>query len=82
MNSENTEMNNVRNALTGKWCPMAAVPRFYKGKQLDWCVVGENNGEGDYAALQHRFLCLCPISALVHFILTPFYEVLPLDGSP
>lgn len=60
INSENDEANKVRNVLTGEFGPVPATARYYKSKNVDWCVVGEENyGEGssrEHAALEPRHL--------------------------
>lgn len=60
INSENEEANKVRNVLTGEYGPVPATARYYKSKNIDWCVIGEENyGEGssrEHAALEPRHL--------------------------
>lgn len=60
INSENGEMNKVRNVSTGEYGPVPAVARHYKLKSIDWVVIGEENyGEGssrEHAALEPRHL--------------------------
>ena len=59
-NSENKEMNSVRNQLTGEFAPVPDTARHYKAQSRPWVVVGENNfGEGssrEHAALEPRHL--------------------------
>ncbi|XP_017882288.1 probable aconitate hydratase, mitochondrial [Ceratina calcarata] len=60
VNSENNEMNNVKNQLTGGWGKVPDVARDYKKKNVRWVAVGdENYGEGssrEHAALEPRHL--------------------------
>jgi len=60
MNSQNDEMNNVENKVTGDWGPPPAIARQYKAANIPWVVVGdENYGEGssrEHAALEPRHL--------------------------
>jgi aconitate hydratase len=60
VNSENGEVNSVKNAFTGKYDAVPATARDYKARGVRWVVVGdENYGEGssrEHAALEPRFL--------------------------
>ncbi|KAG8233084.1 hypothetical protein J437_LFUL013084 [Ladona fulva] len=60
VNSENGEMNKIKNQLTGDWGAVPDVARHYKSKGVKWCAVGdENYGEGssrEHAALEPRHL--------------------------
>ncbi|XP_030751649.1 probable aconitate hydratase, mitochondrial [Sitophilus oryzae] len=59
-NSENNEMNKIKNQLTGEWGAVPDVARDYKAKGVRWVAVGdENYGEGssrEHAALEPRHL--------------------------
>lgn len=59
-NSENNEMNKIKNQLTGEWGGVPDVARVYKSKGISWVAVGdENYGEGssrEHAALEPRHL--------------------------
>ncbi|KAL4108048.1 hypothetical protein QTP88_018305 [Uroleucon formosanum] len=59
-NSENNEMNKVKNQETGDWGGVPDTARAYKAKCLQWVVFGdENYGEGssrEHAALEPRHL--------------------------
>ncbi|KAH8343818.1 hypothetical protein KR059_011117 [Drosophila kikkawai] len=59
-NSENNEMNKVKNQKTGQFDAVPAVARDYKANKIKWCAVGEDNyGEGssrEHAALEPRHL--------------------------
>lgn len=59
-NSENNEMNNIKNQVTGEWGGVPDVARAYKAKGIRWVTVGdENYGEGssrEHAALEPRHL--------------------------
>lgn len=59
-NSENNEMNKIKNQLTGEWGGVPDVARIYKAKGIRWVAVGdENYGEGssrEHAALEPRHL--------------------------
>jgi aconitate hydratase len=59
-NSENNEMNKIKNQLTGEWGGVPDVARVYKAKGIRWVAVGdENYGEGssrEHAALEPRHL--------------------------
>ncbi|KAK9762649.1 Aconitate hydratase mitochondrial [Basidiobolus ranarum] len=60
VNSENGEVNNIKNRLTTEFGAVPAVARDYKAKGINWVVVGdENYGEGssrEHAALEVRHL--------------------------
>ncbi|KOX71536.1 Aconitate hydratase, mitochondrial [Melipona quadrifasciata] len=60
VNSENGEMNKVKNQLTGEWGKVPDVARHYKKNGVKWVAVGdENYGEGssrEHAALEPRHL--------------------------
>merc|ERR1712107_899600 len=60
INSENEEMNKVKNQDTGNYGGVPEVARQYKEAGVDWVVIGdENYGEGssrEHAALEPRFL--------------------------
>ncbi|XP_076448239.1 aconitate hydratase, mitochondrial-like [Babylonia areolata] len=60
VNSENGEINKVKNQLTGEFGAVPDVARAYKAKKVPWVVVGdENYGEGssrEHAALEPRHL--------------------------
>ena len=60
INSENNEMNKVRNQLNGQWGPVPDTARFYKANNAAWVTIGdENYGEGssrEHAALEPRHL--------------------------
>ncbi|XP_072168576.1 aconitate hydratase, mitochondrial-like [Diadema setosum] len=59
-NSENGEMNSVRNQLTGEFGEVPKTARHYKANNTPWVVFGdENYGEGssrEHAALEPRHL--------------------------
>ncbi|GLH08684.1 Aconitate hydratase, mitochondrial [Gryllus bimaculatus] len=59
-NSENNEMNKIKNQLSGDWGTVPDVARAYKAKGVKWVAVGdENYGEGssrEHAALEPRHL--------------------------
>merc|ERR1711972_706069 len=60
INSDNEEMNKVKNQDTGKFGGVPEVARQYKEAGVNWVVFGdENYGEGssrEHAALEPRFL--------------------------
>jgi len=60
INSENEEMNKVKNQESGKYGGVPEVARQYKDAGINWVVFGdENYGEGssrEHAALEPRFL--------------------------
>lgn len=60
VNSENNEINKIKNQLTGQWDGVPNVARDYKAKGVKWVAVGdENYGEGssrEHAALEPRHL--------------------------
>lgn len=60
INSENGEMNTVRNQVTNEFGAVPETARFYKAQGINWVVVGdENYGEGssrEHAALEPRHL--------------------------
>jgi len=60
VNSENDEMNKVRNLKTNDWGTVPEVARAYKKAGVKWVAVGdENYGEGssrEHAALEPRHL--------------------------
>lgn len=60
VNSENNEVNKIKNQLTGEWAGVPDVARHYKSKGVRWVAVGdENYGEGssrEHAALEPRHL--------------------------
>lgn len=60
VNSENSEVNNIKNQVTGEWGGVPDVARAYKAKGIRWVAVGdENYGEGssrEHAALEPRHL--------------------------
>ena len=60
INSENEEMNSVKNQDTGNYGGVPEVARQYKEAGVNWVVFGdENYGEGssrEHAALEPRFL--------------------------
>ena len=60
INSENDEMNTVKNQDTGSYGGVPDVARQYKEAGVNWVVFGdENYGEGssrEHAALEPRFL--------------------------
>jgi aconitate hydratase len=59
-NSENGEMNNIKNQDNGSWGGVPDVARHYKAKGIRWVAIGdENYGEGssrEHAALEPRHL--------------------------
>lgn len=59
-NSENGEMNKIKNQLTSDWGTVPDVARHYKANGVKWVAVGdENYGEGssrEHAALEPRHL--------------------------
>jgi len=59
-NSENNEMNKIKNQLSGEWGTVPDVARHYKANGVRWVAVGdENYGEGssrEHAALEPRHL--------------------------
>ncbi|KAH8294626.1 hypothetical protein KR018_000628, partial [Drosophila ironensis] len=59
-NSENNEMNKIKNQKSGKFDAVPAVARDYKANKMKWCAIGEDNyGEGssrEHAALEPRHL--------------------------
>lgn len=59
-NSENNEMNNIKNQRTNSWGNVPEVARDYKANNIKWVAVGdENYGEGssrEHAALEPRHL--------------------------
>ncbi|XP_055858989.1 probable aconitate hydratase, mitochondrial [Episyrphus balteatus] len=59
-NSENNEMNNIKNQRSGQWGGVPDVARDYKANGIKWVAVGdENYGEGssrEHAALEPRHL--------------------------
>jgi len=59
-NSENGEMNSIKNVLTGEFGPVPGTAREYKAAGIGWLAVGdENYGEGssrEHAALEPRHL--------------------------
>ena len=59
-NSENNEMNKIKDLVTGEWGGVPDVARNYKSKGIRWVAVGdENYGEGssrEHAALEPRHL--------------------------
>lgn len=60
VNSENNEINKIKNQLTGEWGGVPDVARHYKKNGIRWVAVGdENYGEGssrEHAALEPRHL--------------------------
>ncbi|XP_078034776.1 putative aconitate hydratase, mitochondrial [Augochlora pura] len=60
VNSENGEMNKIKNQLSGAWGGVPDVARDYKKNGVRWVAVGdENYGEGssrEHAALEPRHL--------------------------
>jgi len=60
VNSENDEMNKIRNLKTNEWGTVPEVARAYKKGGIKWVAVGdENYGEGssrEHAALEPRHL--------------------------
>ncbi|KRT82976.1 hypothetical protein AMK59_3111 [Oryctes borbonicus] len=60
VNAENSEMNKIKNQLTGEWGAVPDVARHYKANGVKWVAVGdENYGEGssrEHAALEPRHL--------------------------
>jgi aconitate hydratase len=60
VNSENDEMNKIRNQKTNDWGTVPEVARAYKKAGIKWVAVGdENYGEGssrEHAALEPRHL--------------------------
>eukprot|EP00096_Caligus_rogercresseyi_P000096 TRINITY_DN1022_c0_g1_i1.p1 TRINITY_DN1022_c0_g1~~TRINITY_DN1022_c0_g1_i1.p1 ORF type:complete len:790 (-),score=271.94 TRINITY_DN1022_c0_g1_i1:515-2884(-) len=60
VNSENEEVNSVKNYVTGEYKGVPDVAAEYKKSGIKWVVVGdENYGEGssrEHAALEPRFL--------------------------
>lgn len=60
VNSENNEMNKIKNQLNGEWAGVPDVARHYKANGVQWVAVGdENYGEGssrEHAALEPRHL--------------------------
>ena len=60
VNSENNEMNKIRNQRTGQWGGVPDVARDYKANDIKWVAIGdENYGEGssrEHAALEPRHL--------------------------
>ncbi|KAI4503690.1 hypothetical protein M0802_001093 [Mischocyttarus mexicanus] len=60
VNSENGEVNKIKNQLTGDWAGVPDVARHYKKNGVRWIAVGdENYGEGssrEHAALEPRHL--------------------------
>merc|ERR1719197_1680969 len=60
VNSENEEVNSVKNQETGVYDQVPEVAKQYKSEGVKWVVVGdENYGEGssrEHAALEPRFL--------------------------
>lgn len=60
VNSENNEVNKIKNQLNGEWGGVPDVARHYKSKGVKWVAVGdENYGEGssrEHAALEPRHL--------------------------
>ncbi|KAK7507599.1 hypothetical protein BaRGS_00001534 [Batillaria attramentaria] len=60
VNSENGEINKVKNQLTGQYGAVPDVARQYKAQKVPWVVIGdENYGEGssrEHAALEPRHL--------------------------
>ncbi|XP_044731479.1 probable aconitate hydratase, mitochondrial [Chrysoperla carnea] len=59
-NSENNEMNKIKNQTTGEWGTVPDVARDYKKKGIGWVAIGDDNyGEGssrEHAALEPRHL--------------------------
>jgi len=60
VNSENNEVNKIKNQLTGEWGGVPDVARHYKANGIKWVAIGdENYGEGssrEHAALEPRHL--------------------------
>ena len=60
INSENDEMNTVKNQDTGSYGGVPEVARQYMESGVNWVILGdENYGEGssrEHAALEPRFL--------------------------
>jgi len=60
VNSENNEVNKIKNQLTGEWGGVPDVARHYKANGVKWVAIGdENYGEGssrEHAALEPRHL--------------------------
>ncbi|KAG0181604.1 Aconitate hydratase mitochondrial [Apophysomyces sp. BC1034] len=60
VNSENGQVNSIKNTLTGEYGAVPDVARDYKKHGIKWVVVGdENYGEGssrEHAALEPRYL--------------------------
>jgi aconitate hydratase len=60
INIANGEANKVQNQITSEWGGVPAVAADYRGKGIQWVVIGDHNyGEGssrEHAALEPRFL--------------------------
>ncbi|XP_041363450.1 aconitate hydratase, mitochondrial-like [Gigantopelta aegis] len=60
VNSENGEINCIKNQVTGEYGTVPDIARIYKSKKIPWVVIGdENYGEGssrEHAALEPRHL--------------------------
>ncbi|XP_074647169.1 aconitate hydratase, mitochondrial-like [Tubulanus polymorphus] len=60
VNADNGEINKVKNQLTGDLGSVPDTARYYKAKNIPWCVIGDDNyGEGssrEHAALEPRHL--------------------------
>ncbi|VVC37737.1 Aconitase/3-isopropylmalate dehydratase, swivel,Aconitase A/isopropylmalate dehydratase small [Cinara cedri] len=59
-NSDNNEINKVKNQVTGEWGAVPGTTRVYKAKGVSWVVFGDDNyGERssrEHAALESRHL--------------------------
>ncbi|QIK16444.1 aconitate hydratase [Blattabacterium sp. DPU] len=60
INAFNYEKNKIKNIITGTYSSVYDVAKFYKSKNIQTLIVGENNyGEGssrEHAAMEPRFL--------------------------
>merc|ERR1712151_422047 len=73
-NDFNGKTNCVKNILTNEDNAVPDVARYYKSKNVDWIIIGdENYGEGssrEHAALEPRFLggraVICKSFARIH----------------
>merc|ERR550514_20687 len=74
VNDFNGKTNCVKNVLTNEDDTVPEVARYYKSKNVDWIIIGdENYGEGssrEHAALEPRFLggraVICKSFARIH----------------
>ncbi|WP_185859313.1 aconitate hydratase [Blattabacterium cuenoti] len=65
VNAFNHKRNKIKNVITGSYGKVPDIAKFYKSKNIQTLIVGEENyGEGssrEHAAMQPRFLGVCVV---------------------